>query len=121
VQVSIAWLKDRPEACWALYKLWASEEFIAKSMKARECRGTGGPPGHTYSPDGHVHTGQRMVRKIVTQMYSHFFHTNSYPQECASGQQSSDMKVWKRGHRGSDPSNPDKMCNPVAEARLVSY
>jgi hypothetical protein len=31
------------------------------------------------------------------------------------------MKVWKRGHRGSDPSNPDKLCNPVAEAQLVSY
>jgi hypothetical protein len=30
------------------------------------------------------------------------------------------MKVWKRGHRGSDPLNPDKLCNPVAEARLVS-
>jgi hypothetical protein len=72
VQVSIAWLKDRPEVYRALCKLWASKEFIAKSMKARECRGTGGPPGHTYGPDGHVHTGQRMVRKIVTQMYSHF-------------------------------------------------
>jgi hypothetical protein len=31
------------------------------------------------------------------------------------------MKVWKRGHRGNDPSNPNKLCNPVAEARLVSY
>jgi hypothetical protein len=28
--------------------------------------------------------------------------------------------VWKKGHRGSDPSNPDKLCTPVAEARLVS-
>jgi hypothetical protein len=49
VQVSIAWLKDRPEAYRALYKLWANKEFIAKSMKARECRGTGRPPGHTYA------------------------------------------------------------------------
>jgi hypothetical protein len=72
VQVSIAWLKDRPEVYQALCKLWASKEFIAKSMKARECRGTGGPPGHMYGPDGHVHTCQRMVRKIVTQMYSYF-------------------------------------------------
>jgi hypothetical protein len=31
------------------------------------------------------------------------------------------MKVWKRGHIGSDPSNPDKLCTQVAEARLVSY
>jgi hypothetical protein len=32
--------------------------------------------------------------------------------------------IWKcgrGGHMGSDPSNPDKLCNPVAEARLVSY
>jgi hypothetical protein len=31
------------------------------------------------------------------------------------------MKVWKRSHRRSDPSNPDKLCNPVAETQLVSY
>jgi hypothetical protein len=72
VQVSIAWFKDHPEVYWTLCKLWASEEFIDKSMKARECRVTGGPPGHMYGPDGHVHTGQRMVRKIVTKMYLHF-------------------------------------------------
>jgi hypothetical protein len=36
-------LKDRPEAYQTLCKLWASEEFIAKSIRAREYRGTGGP------------------------------------------------------------------------------
>jgi hypothetical protein len=65
VQVSIAWLKDRPEAYRSLCKLWDNKEFITKSMKARECRGAGGPL-HTYGPNGHVRTGQRMVRKIVT-------------------------------------------------------
>jgi hypothetical protein len=30
------------------------------------------------------------------------------------------MKVWKRGHRGSDPSNPDELCTLVVEARLLS-
>jgi hypothetical protein len=34
VHVSIAWLKDRPEAYRTLCKLWAGEEFIAKSMRA---------------------------------------------------------------------------------------
>jgi hypothetical protein len=34
VHVSIAWLKDCPEAYRALCKIWVSEEFIAKSMKA---------------------------------------------------------------------------------------
>jgi hypothetical protein len=72
VQVSIAWLKDRSEAYRALCKLWASEEFIIKSMKARECRGTGGPPGHTYGPNGRIRMSQLMVRKIVTKIHSHF-------------------------------------------------
>jgi hypothetical protein len=55
-------------------------------------------------------------------MYVHFiFLTNSYLQEHASGQRPLDMKVSKRGHRGSDPSNLDKLCSPVAKARLVSY
>jgi hypothetical protein len=71
VHVSIAWLKDHPEAYRALCKVWDSEEFIAKSMRDRECRGTGGS-GHTYGPDGHVHIGQRMVRKIITKMHTHF-------------------------------------------------
>jgi hypothetical protein len=31
------------------------------------------------------------------------------------------MKMWKRGYRGSDPSNPYKLCNLVTEAGLVSY
>jgi hypothetical protein len=76
-----------------------------------------------YGPDGHVRMGQRMVRRIITKMHSHFifFLTNSYPQEHASGQWLPDMKVWKRGHRGSDPSNPNKLGTPVTEAQLVSY
>jgi hypothetical protein len=51
VHVSITWLKDRPEAYQTLCKIWANEEFIAKSMKAQESRGSGGP-GHKYSHDG---------------------------------------------------------------------
>jgi hypothetical protein len=69
VQVSITWLKDCPEAYRALCKIWASEEFIVKSMKARESRGSGGL-GHTYGPDGHVRMSKRMVRKIITKMHS---------------------------------------------------
>jgi hypothetical protein len=72
VQVSIAWLKDRPEVYRSICKLWASEEFIAKSMRARQCRGIGGPAVHMYGPDGHVRTGQWMVRNIVIKMHSHF-------------------------------------------------
>jgi hypothetical protein len=62
-----------------------------------------------------------MVRKIILKCtHSFFFVTNSYPQERESGQRSPDMKVWKRGHRGSDPLNPVKLCTLVAEAQLVS-
>jgi hypothetical protein len=71
VQVSIDWLKDYPEAYQTLCKLWASEEFIAKSMRARECRGTG-RSGHTYCLDGQVHMCQHMVWKIITKMHSYF-------------------------------------------------
>jgi hypothetical protein len=75
-----------------------------------------------YGPEGHVCMGQWMVREIITKcIHTLFFVTNSHPHECASGQRPPDMKVWKSGHRGSDPSNPDKLCTPVAEARLVSY
>jgi hypothetical protein len=71
MHVSIAWLKDRPKAYQDLCNLWASEEFIEKSMRTRECRGTGGS-GHMYGPDGHVCMGQWMVREIITKMHSHF-------------------------------------------------
>jgi hypothetical protein len=68
VQVSITWLKDRPEAYRALCKIWVSEEFIAKSMKVRESRSTGGSR-YTYGLDGHIRMSKQMVRKISTKMH----------------------------------------------------
>jgi hypothetical protein len=41
-------------------------------MRAQKYRGTGGPPGHTYDHDGQVRTDERMTRKIVIKIYSHF-------------------------------------------------
>jgi hypothetical protein len=69
VQVYIAWLKDRPESYQALCKIWAIEEFITKSMKAQERRGTSGS-GHTYGHDVHIRMSKLMVRKIITKMHS---------------------------------------------------
>jgi hypothetical protein len=69
VQISIPWLKDRLEASRALCKVWASEEFIAKSMKAPESGGNDGS-GYTYGPDGHLCMSKCMVRKIITKMHS---------------------------------------------------
>jgi hypothetical protein len=58
-----------------------------------------------------------MVRKIITKIHSKYIYaTNSYPQESESGERLSDVKVWKHGHRGKDPSNPDQSCTPVVEA-----
>jgi hypothetical protein len=71
VQLSIARLKDRLEAYRALCNIWASEEFIAKSIKAQESRGTSGS-GHIYGPDGHIRVSKRMVRKVITEMHSEF-------------------------------------------------
>jgi hypothetical protein len=68
VQVSVPWLKDRPEAYWALCKIWVSEEFIAKSMKCRVSRDSGGS-GHTYGSDGHVRMSKRMVSKLITKIH----------------------------------------------------
>jgi hypothetical protein len=68
VQVSVPWMKDRPEAYRALCKIWASEEFIAKSMKCRESIDSGGS-GHTYGPDGHVRMSKWMVSKLITKMH----------------------------------------------------
>jgi NADH:ubiquinone oxidoreductase subunit F (NADH-binding) len=71
VHISIPWLKDRPEAYQALCKPCASKEFIAKSIKAQESRGSGGS-GHTYGPDWHMRMSKHMVRKIITKMHSLF-------------------------------------------------
>jgi hypothetical protein len=65
----VAWLKDRPKAYQALCKIWANEEFIAKSNKCRDSRGRG-RSRHTYGPDGHVCMSKRMVRKSITKMHS---------------------------------------------------
>jgi hypothetical protein len=69
VQVYIPWLKDRPEAYMTLCKLWASEKFITKSIKAQERRGSG-RSRHTYDPDGHERMSKQMVRKIIMKMHS---------------------------------------------------
>jgi hypothetical protein len=69
VHVTIPWLKDHPAAYHALCKLWASEQFIAKSMKARESRGNGGS-GHMYGPDGHASMSKHMVRKLIMKIHS---------------------------------------------------
>jgi hypothetical protein len=70
VHVSILWLKDRPKAYLALCKLRASENFIAKSIEARESRGSGsGGLRHMYGPDGHVCMSKHMVRKIIMKMH----------------------------------------------------
>jgi hypothetical protein len=69
VEVSIPWLKDRPEAYQSLCRLWTSEEFIAKSMKAQKSRGSGGS-GHMYGPYGHLRMSKHMIRKIIMKIHS---------------------------------------------------
>jgi hypothetical protein len=95
VQVSISWLKDRPKAYWALCKLWSSPEFITKSKRARQCRGSTG--GHTFGPDGHICLAKCMVRKIYTKIYlEYIYSTNSYPQERETCVQLSGVQVFVR-------------------------
>jgi hypothetical protein len=40
-----------------------------------------------------------------------------YPQEHERGQRLTDVKVWKKGHMGSDPSNGSQLYILVAQAR----
>jgi hypothetical protein len=42
--------------------------------------------------------------------------SNYYPQQHESGERQSDIKVWNRGHRESDPSQTGQLCTPVALA-----
>jgi hypothetical protein len=75
-----------------------------------------------YGSDGHLRLSKCMVRKICTQIHSEFIYaTNYYPQQRESGEQPPDIKVWKRRHRGSDPSQPGQLCTPVVQAPLVSF
>jgi hypothetical protein len=119
VHVSNPWLADHTEGYQAFCKLWASEEFIAKSNWARQCRGNS--EGHTYGPNGHMHLSKCSVRKICMKIHSEYIYaTNSYPQKCETGEWPPDVKVWKRGHWGPDPSQPDQLCTLLAQAQPVS-
>jgi hypothetical protein len=69
VYVSICWLVDHPKAYQALLMFCASQEFIAKSTRARQWKGTFGA-GHTYGPDGHLRLSKCMVRR---NMYENTF------------------------------------------------
>jgi hypothetical protein len=43
---------------------------------------------------------KHIVRKIIMKIDSEYnYTTNSYPQECESGEWLSDVKVWKHSHR----------------------
>jgi hypothetical protein len=76
---------------------------------------------HRRTTWAHTYRSTNGKENSLKCIHTLFFLTNSYPQERASGKRPPEMKVWKRGHRGSDPSNPDKLGNPVIEAQLVSY
>jgi hypothetical protein len=42
--------------------------------------------------------------------------TNAYPQERETSAPSSNIQAFKRGDRGSDPSQPSKLCTEVVAA-----
>lgn len=63
VQVSVPWLQGRTEDYRALCRYWASDEFIAKSKKARDARGSSGK--HGMGVQGFVRMAKRMVSFLV--------------------------------------------------------
>jgi hypothetical protein len=64
---------------------------------------------------------KHMVSKICTKIHSEFIYaTKYYPHEHESGERSPNIKVWKRGHRGSNPSQLGQLCTSEVQAQLVS-
>jgi hypothetical protein len=64
---------------------------------------------------------KHMVSKICMKIHSEFIYaTKYYPHEHESGERSPNIKVWKRGHRGSNPSQLRQLCTSEVQAQLVS-
>ncbi|WVZ66989.1 hypothetical protein U9M48_016136 [Paspalum notatum var. saurae] len=100
LQVSVDWIVKDVEAWRWLAKKWSTPEWIATSKLHRENRGTGGP-GHRYGADGHYNLARRM--------------------EHQDGVAPSFMDVYIRGHRGSDPTNPEALCTEAAKEKMMAY
>ncbi|WVZ54194.1 hypothetical protein U9M48_005031 [Paspalum notatum var. saurae] len=100
LQVSVDWIVKDVEAWRWLAKKWSTPEWIATSKLHRENRGTGGP-GHRYKADGHYNLARRM--------------------EHQDGVAPSFMDVYIRGHRGSDPTNPEALCTEAAKEKMMAY
>jgi hypothetical protein len=65
---------------------------------------------------------KHMVSKICIKIYvlQYIYATNSYPQERETGVVSHLIHVFKRGHKGDNPSQLDMLCTEVATTRVVS-
>jgi hypothetical protein len=58
----VSWMQNNLSGYFALYKYWASREFIEMSKKKRQNRGH--KPKHTYGTDGHIRKAIKMVRQF---------------------------------------------------------
>ncbi|KAL5647873.1 hypothetical protein ACJX0J_042228, partial [Zea mays] len=96
---SVPWMASN-EAGWrAVCKYWATNGF--KGVSLRNSSNRGHDVHHRYGGDGHVRLAKRM--------------------EASSGVTPSDVQVYLRGHRGSDPTNPEQLCSQSAAERVASY
>jgi hypothetical protein len=67
VQISIAWLKDRPKAYLVVCKIWPMKNSSLSPSRPERAEVVV-DKGH--GPDGHIHMSQWMVRRIITKMHS---------------------------------------------------
>jgi hypothetical protein len=116
----IDWLNKADEAFKWLCKHWASAEFITKSEKKRLNREASGEVSHRYGVDGHLGLAQRMVSIVLVVLRFLNQVANFSLQEAESGVAPSDLLVFIRGHRGSNPEAPDELCSQAASASVVS-
>ena len=61
--IKVLWFEDRDQAYESLCDERASPEWIERSRKARDNRGSGG--AHTMGGDGYLRLAQCMVRSVL--------------------------------------------------------
>lgn len=71
LQTEIGWLNKTNEAFRWLCHYWATEEFIDKSSRKRQNRGSADEVSHRYGVDGHTGLEQRMVSLRYLHFYKH--------------------------------------------------
>ncbi|WVZ63409.1 hypothetical protein U9M48_013043 [Paspalum notatum var. saurae] len=100
VQGEIDWIMKDPEAWRWICNHWAGSDFQGASYRNRGNR-TSKPGMQRFGADGFISKEQRM--------------------EAKTGVKPSFVEVYIEGHKGSDPDNPEVLCDEQATEKLAKY